>query len=96
MTASYCKSLHEMLEWNQENHAYKKYIADYKMNLILLNELDKTTFETGLRDLIGMMKHSHSKKCLQEYVEGNKERSFNTIKKLVKMRKEALICVKQY
>ena len=72
-----CKSLHEMLEWNHENHAYKKYIADYKMNLILLNELDETTFETGLRDLIGMMKHSSSKKSLQEYVEANKGRISN-------------------
>ncbi len=72
-----CKSLHEMLEWNHKNNVYKPYIADYKLNLILLNELDEDVFETGLKDLIGIMKHSKSKKELQGYVTEHKDRMEN-------------------
>ena len=72
-----CKTLHEMLEWNHKNQVYTPYIADYKMNLIVLNELDEDIFETGLRDLIGIMKRSKSKEGLKGYVKEHKDRMKN-------------------
>ncbi len=63
-----------MIKWNHKNKVYTPYIADYKMNLILLNELDESIFESGLRDLIGIMKHSKSKRELKGYVEEHKDR----------------------
>ena len=72
-----CKTLHEMLEWNHKNEGYNPFIADYKMNLIILSELDESIFETGLRDLIGLMKNSKSRQALQQYVNEHKDRMGN-------------------
>lgn len=74
ITYNGCKSLHEMLELNYQNKAYLPLISDYKLNLISISELDENIFKTGLRDLIGIMKHSNSKKDLQDYVQNNKDR----------------------
>ena len=48
-----CTSLHDMLELNKENQTYKRFIADYHINLVRPEDLDETVFETGLQELVG-------------------------------------------
>lgn len=74
LTYNGCKSLHEMLELNYQNKAYLPLISDYKLNLISIDDVNENLFRTGLRDLIGIMKNSGSKKELQEYVQNNEDR----------------------
>lgn len=61
-----CTSLHGMLELNGENKAYEHFIADYHINLVKVEELDETLFRTGLRELIGFLKHRNSKEGMME------------------------------
>lgn len=51
--------------------------ADYKMNLVTLDSLDETLFETGLRELVGVMKRSNDKQKLKAYCDENRERLEN-------------------
>ena len=47
-TYNSCKTLYEMLQLDESNIKYLPYIPNYKMNLILLSDLDETKFRTGL------------------------------------------------
>lgn len=69
-----CTSLHGMLELNGENKAYEHLIADYRINLVRVEKLDETLFRTGLRELIGFLKHRNSKEGMMEFMEQDKER----------------------
>lgn len=81
-----CLNLRDMLDLEGENSIFKPYTADYKMNLITLDDLEEEKCVSGLRDLIGFLKCGQSKEKLQEYCHRNKERirymdedTYNTI-----------------
>lgn len=96
-----CTNLHDMLELNEENQTYKRFTANYHMNLVKPEDLDEAVFETGLHELIGFLKHQNNKQELIEFVEQDKERienmdeeTFDTIsvilslpKKIIKQKK---------
>ena len=88
-----CKTLHDMLDFSGENAKYKPFAADYKMNLVTLDSLDETLFETGLRELVGVMKRSDDKQRLKVYCDENRERlenldidTYNTISVMINQR----------
>ncbi|MDE7332392.1 MAG: Rpn family recombination-promoting nuclease/putative transposase [Lachnospiraceae bacterium] len=69
-----CLNLHDMLDLSKENEKFISYIADYKMNLVTVEELDENNFETGLKELIGIMKRRQDKRALERYSRENEER----------------------
>ncbi len=69
-----CTDLHDMLELDKENKTYKRLVADYHMNLIRVEDLDETLFETGMQELVGFLKRQGDKKELMDYIEKNRER----------------------
>ncbi len=72
-----CTDLHDMLELDKENKTYKRLVADYHMNLIRVEDLDETLFETGMQELVGFLKRQGDKKELMDYIEKNRERIEN-------------------
>lgn len=50
---------------------------NYKLHIINLTELDETLFETGLRELVGIMKRAEDKGQMQRYLRDNAERLQN-------------------
>lgn len=50
---------------------------DYQLRIVSLTELDESLFETGLRELIGMMKCSDDKKKMQRFMKKNADRFQN-------------------
>lgn len=72
-----CIRLHDMLDLEGENSIFRPYTADYKMNLITLEDFEEEKCESGLRELIGFLKCRQSKEKMQEYCLKNKERIQN-------------------
>ncbi|MBR2950172.1 MAG: Rpn family recombination-promoting nuclease/putative transposase [Lachnospiraceae bacterium] len=69
-----CKSLHDMLNFKKENVIMRRYTPNYESLIISLQEMDENKYETGLRELIGVMKRSSDKQRMQEYLEENQQR----------------------
>ena len=69
-----CTDLHDMLEFNEENKEYKHLVADYHINLVKVEDLDETLFQTGLRELIGFLKRRNDKEGLKDFMEQDKDR----------------------
>ena len=69
-----CRSLHDMLNWKKENEIFKQFIADYKINLVTLQDLNEENFRTGIRELVGFLKRRESKEELRRYCEENESR----------------------
>lgn len=69
-----CQELHDMLNFNRENEIMRKYTPNYKINVISVEELDEMKFQTGLRELIGMMKCRQDKEKMGAYYRENRER----------------------
>lgn len=69
-----CRSLHDMLNWKKENEIFKQFIADYKINLVTLQDLNEENFRTGIRELVGFLKRRESKDELRRYCEENESR----------------------
>ena len=69
-----CKELHDMLNFNGENEILKNYTTNYRANIISLQELEAEKFQTGLREVIGIMQRRGDKKELQQYYRENRER----------------------
>ena len=97
-----CRKLHDMLDLNQENEEFIKYVADYKMNLVTLQDMKEEVFRTGLREVTGIMKRSEDKEELISYCRRNEKRlrrldsdAFDTVsvminqKDLLKYKEEA-------
>lgn len=63
-----------MLDLEGENSSFKAYVADYKMNLITLEDMQEEKCETGLRDLIGFLKCREDKAKMKAYCQKNAER----------------------
>ena len=72
-----CINLHDMLELDVENQTYKRFISDYHINLIKVEDLDENMFETGLHELIGFLKHRNDKQGLVNFIEQDKEQIQN-------------------
>ena len=72
-----CENLHDMLELEKENETFKRFVADYHMNLVKASDLDETRFETGMQELVGFLKRQGDKTGLMDYVEQNRERIEN-------------------
>ncbi len=69
-----CSDLHGMIDFEGENEFWKAFASNYRMNLAALPELKEENYETGLRELIGMMKRSSDKKRMRDYCRENEER----------------------
>lgn len=69
-----CQDLHGMLDFEGENEVFRKYAANYRMNLYTLEDLKEEHFTTGLRDVIAMMKRSGDKEAMKAYYRENEER----------------------
>ena len=52
----------------------RRYTPNYEPLIISLQEMDENKYETGLRELIGVMKRSSDKQRMQEYLEENQQR----------------------
>ena len=72
-----CRTLHDMLSLGRENEIFRQYISNYHLNLIALKELDEENFQTGVRELVGILKRQKSKEALQKYCRDNEERMRN-------------------
>lgn len=72
-----CINLHDMLELDVYNQTYKRFISDYHINLIKVEDLDENMFETGLHELIGFLKHRNDKQGLVNFIEQDRERIQN-------------------
>lgn len=84
------QTLHEMLNFQEDNSLFRTYTADYPMNLITLDNLEEEYFTTGLRELVAFMKRSSDKKALWAYCQENQKRlshmdedTFETIKVMI-------------
>lgn len=69
-----CNDLQDMLKSDQIDAEYRKWIVGYPLHIIILQNLNEECFQTGLRELIGVMKRSADKKALLEYYIENRER----------------------
>ncbi|MDO4333394.1 MAG: Rpn family recombination-promoting nuclease/putative transposase [Eubacteriales bacterium] len=69
--------LQELLDLTGTDETLRKFLMDYHLHVVELTMLDEMKFETGLRELIGMMKRRDSKKDMQIYCRENAERFKN-------------------
>lgn len=69
-----CRDLYGMIDFEGENEFWKAFAADYRMNLAALPDLKEENYETGLRELIGMLKRSRDKEGMRAYCRDNEER----------------------
>lgn len=53
-----------MLNWNEKTNKYLPYVANYKVNLVTLDDLEEDNFHTGLRELIGILKRREDKEAI--------------------------------
>lgn len=70
-------SLQELMDCAGMDETLKSLLMDYKLRIINLTDLDENKFETGLRELIGMMKRRGDKEQMQAYCRENAERFEN-------------------
>ena len=87
---------------------FRKYTANYRINLVTLADLQEERFETGLREVIGMMKRGRDKDAMREYCRKNEERfrrldeeTYDVISVMIhhrklEERKDGLICVRRW
>lgn len=68
------RRLRDMLDMGGMDEELKNLMADYRMNVVCLEELEETHFKTGLRDLIGLMKRKGNREEFKKYCEENAER----------------------
>lgn len=69
-----CNDLLDVLKSDQIDAEYRKWIVGYPLHIIILQNLNEECFQTGLRELIGVMKRSSDKNVLLEYYYENRER----------------------
>ncbi len=69
-----CNDLADMVQSKQIDAEYRKWINGYPLRVIMLRELKEELFQTGLRELIGVMKRSLDKDELLKYYTDNKKR----------------------
>ncbi len=69
--------LQEMLDMNGMDETLKAMHMNYRLHVINLTELKEENFETGLRELVGMMKRRDDKEEMGRYCKENAERFEN-------------------
>lgn len=69
-----CTDLHDMLDLKGIGEEYRHLIPNYKMNLITLDDIDENQLHTGMREVIGAMKHSKNRDDFTSYMRANEER----------------------
>lgn len=71
------RQLQDMIDMTALDERLGVMHMNYKLHVINLTELDETLFETGLRELIGIMKRVEDKVQMQRYIRDNAERLQN-------------------
>lgn len=66
--------LRDMLDEGALDERLGSMHMDYKLHVINLNELNEELFQTGLRELIGIIKCVDDKDRMQRFIENNRER----------------------
>lgn len=66
--------LSDMLDTAGMDPTLKQLLPDYRMNLVCLQDLPEESFQTGLRDLIALLKRREDKKAMEKYLADNQER----------------------
>lgn len=69
-----CRDLHGMIDFEGENEFLKRFTANYRMNLVTAADLKEEAFQTGLREMIGLLKRSKSWNNINLWSEKAKER----------------------
>lgn len=66
--------LQDMLDMEEMDQTLKALHMDYRLCVIHLSDLEEKNFETGLRELIGLMKRRDDKKAMQIFCRENESR----------------------
>ncbi len=66
--------LQDMLEMRGVDGPLRKLITNYRMNIVCLEDLQEEHFETGLREMIALMKRRKDKEAFYQYCFVNEER----------------------
>jgi len=69
-----CNDLSDMLQLSQTEAEYREWINGYPLRIVVLQELPEEYFQTGLREVIGVLKRSTDKNALLEYYQNNIDR----------------------
>lgn len=69
--------LQDMVDMEGLDERMRELHPDYRLHVIDLTELDENLFETGLRELVGMMKCSGEKEKMLQFMKENEERFRN-------------------
>lgn len=70
-------TLQQMLELNGIDEKLRQICAEHHIHVFCLSSLQEEHFETGLRELIGMMKCQNDKQALLDYCQKNQKRLSN-------------------
>ncbi len=68
------RQLREMLDMEGMDGELEKLAANYRMNVVCVEELEETRFRTGLRELVGLLKRRGNKEAFWKYCQENGER----------------------
>ena len=68
------RQLQDMLDMEGADEPLKRLVADYRMNVVCLEDLQEENFETGLREMIALMKRRKDKAAFQKYCAEQEER----------------------
>ena len=68
------RRLSGMLDTAGMDNAMRRMLPDYRMNVVCLEDLKEEHFQTGLHDLIALMKRREDKEAFSKYLEDNRER----------------------
>lgn len=69
--------LQDMLDTTALDEKLKAIHMDYRLHVINLTELDENLLQTGLRELVGMLKRAGNKVKMQQFMQDNEERFRN-------------------
>lgn len=68
------RELHDILKFSGLEEIFKRLSLNYRMNIISLEDMKEENYETGLRELIGMMQRRDDKEAMRTYYLENAER----------------------
>lgn len=69
--------LQDMIDVTALDEKLKDMHMDYKLHVINLKELDENLMQTGLRELVGMLRRAGDKVKMQQFMQDNEERFRN-------------------
>ena len=87
------RSLYELYDMEAVDEVMRPMLLNHELNVVELTQLDENCFETGLRELIGLMKRKDDKKAMLAFYEENQDRfremdaeAFDVICRLLNMK----------